>query len=112
MECEDVATLWRWIELVGKLRFDPGRFVRERQRLTPFRIDIEQAFAVFAGLFFYASKGVTFRFRFNGADCFSIYKQKVVDFVTALQKRFSNRDAKTAAEIDRPSILDLPTTFS
>jgi hypothetical protein len=49
---EHIPTCGGWIELISEAGFDAGAFVRERQRITPFRVDIEQAFAVFVGLLF------------------------------------------------------------
>ncbi len=50
---EDVSALRSWIAAVRKLGFDAGALVREWQWRLPFRIDIQQALAVLAGLFFY-----------------------------------------------------------
>src|SRR5437762_1994532 len=87
---EDVAALRIGIEAIRELCFDSGGFVRERQWLPPFRVNVEQTLAVLAGLFFDASKCETFRLRFDSADSFAIDEQQVVDFIAILEKRFAN----------------------
>src|SRR5207248_2702048 len=109
MEGEDVATLRTWIELICELRFDPRGLVRERQRFPPFRIDVEQILAVFAGLFFYADQRMALRLCFDGADSFSIDEEEVVGFVATFQQAFGDRYAAPRAQVDLRAALDRPT---
>jgi hypothetical protein len=57
---------------LGELRFHTSGFVGKRQGLTPPRVNVEQALAVFAGLFFDAGQCVAFGFRFDVTDGFAI----------------------------------------
>jgi hypothetical protein len=102
---EDVATFRRRIQLVGELCFDAGGFIGERQRLPPFRVDIKEALAVLAGLFFDASKGVAFGLCFDRSDGFAVNKKEVIDFIAIFQKSFANCDSTRSREINRAAIL-------
>jgi hypothetical protein len=74
MKREDVATFRRGIELVGELRFDADRFVGKGQRVSPLWVNLEQAFAVLDGLFFYTGQSETFGFGFDCPDGFAVDK--------------------------------------
>ena len=108
MKGEDVAALRIGIEAVGELRFNTGAFVRKRQRFTELRVNIEQAFAVFAGLFFDARQRETFGLRFDCADGFAVNKQEVVRFITPFEQRFANSHTAVSGKIDRFATLNLP----
>ena len=85
--------------MVGELCFDAGAFVGKRQWLTPFRVDVEQTFAVFARLFFDAGQSEAFGFRFDRADGFAVDKKKIIDFIAIFQKSFANRDPAPAERL-------------
>src|SRR6266478_2461280 len=111
MKREDVATFRRWIELVRELGLDAGRFVRERQWLAPFAVNIEKILSVFPGLLFDTSKREPFGLRFDSADCFAIDDEEVIDFVTIFHERLANRNPPPSGQIDRAAILEDPATL-
>ncbi len=112
MKCEDVPVLRIWIEAVGELRFDAGAFVRKRQRFTELRVNIEQTFAVFAGLFLDARQREAFRLRFDCADGFAIDEKKIIDFISVFQERFAKSNATSRGQINRAAVVGRPTAFS
>jgi hypothetical protein len=93
MEGEDVPALRSWIELICELRFHASRFIRKWQGFPPFRINIQQIPAVFAGLLLYTGERMTFRFRSDSADRFAVDKKQIIDFVASLEQTFANRDS-------------------
>ena len=99
------------IQLVGKLGFDASRFVSERQWLSPFPVNIKKILSVFSRLLFDTSKCEAFGLRFDGADCFAIDEEEVIDFVTIFQKRLANRNPLPCGQIDRAAVLNGPAAL-
>src|SRR5205823_13667943 len=94
-----------------ELGFDAGRFVRERQRLTPLAVNIEKILAVFPRLFLGTNERMTFGLRFDSTNGFAIDEQEVIDFVTIFQKRLANRDPLPCGQIDRAAVLQNPAAL-
>jgi len=66
------------------LRFYAGRFIGERERFPPLRVDVEEALAVFAGLFFDAREREPFGLCFDSSDGFAVDEKQVIDFISTL----------------------------
>ena len=104
--------LWRGVELVRELRFDHGGFVGKRQWVSPFRINVEQAYAIFARLLFDTSEREAFWLCFDCTARFAFDKKEVIGFITIFKEGFSQSNATSCRQINCAAVLNCSTALS
>ena len=78
MEGKDVAGSRLWVEAIGEVGFDAGRFVQKRQGASPSGQRIGEPFRIARGLDLDASERRALSLRLDDPACLAVYVQQIV----------------------------------
>ena len=110
MEREHIPAARVGIEAIGEPGFNPGGFIRKRQRQPNVRNRIGQTRRVFGRLRFHARQRVPCGFGLDHAGGFAIQIKQIIR-EAAFQGKFAYRNPHAGGKIHRRVILYMPTAL-